>query len=174
MLEICRYDPDRQILYPAKDSILATAENSMQDGAEVSAMNSGLMENLKAVVEEQEQDPLHELHEQECKIIWGLRHTCMEHFPSMLPKVLDCVEWNDHKEVRMTCYFVIIVEIVLCMFQVAKVICLLQSWPKLPAEKALELLDYAYADLFVRSFAVSCLEKIRYVVVINGCFPILK
>ncbi|KAF4532330.1 hypothetical protein B566_EDAN003633 [Ephemera danica] len=136
-----KYDPDRQIIYPAKESILEVADSIMQDGAEVSAMNAALLETLKSIVEEQEQDPLHELHEQECKVIWGLRHTCMKHYPVMLPKVLDCVEWNDRLEV-------------------AKAICLLQSWPKLPAEKALELLDYAYADPFVRSFAVSCLEGI--------------
>lgn len=36
----------------------------------------------------------------------------------------------------------------------------MQQWPKLPVEKALELLDYAYADQNVRSFAVRCLMDV--------------
>lgn len=37
---------------------------------------------------------------------------------------------------------------------------LLVQWPLLAVEKALELLDYAYADKHVRSFAVRCLESV--------------
>lgn len=36
----------------------------------------------------------------------------------------------------------------------------MQQWPKLPVEKALELLDYAYADQNVRNFAVRCLMDV--------------
>jgi len=43
---------------------------------------------------------------------------------------------------------------------VAEAISLVAKWPALPVEKALELLDYAYADQFVRKFAVRCLEAI--------------
>ncbi|GLG92244.1 Phosphatidylinositol 4,5-bisphosphate 3-kinase catalytic subunit, partial [Gryllus bimaculatus] len=44
--------------------------------------------------------------------------------------------------------------------QVSEVTALLRKWPKLPVEKALELLDYAYADQAVRSFAVGCLKSV--------------
>lgn len=37
---------------------------------------------------------------------------------------------------------------------------LIQQWPTLPVEKALELLDYAYADQTVRNFAVGCLYNV--------------
>ncbi|XP_071445759.1 phosphatidylinositol 4,5-bisphosphate 3-kinase catalytic subunit delta isoform [Hetaerina americana] len=86
-----------------------------------------------------ERDPLLEMHEQERKDMWALREECKQRAPHLLPKLLDCVEWNDFREV-------------------ADAILLLQQWPKLPVEKALELLDYAYADQSVRSFAVQCLE----------------
>lgn len=46
-----------------------------------------------------ERDPLHEMHEQERKVIWSLRHELVNLVPTLLPKLLDCVEWNDHKEV---------------------------------------------------------------------------
>lgn len=44
--------------------------------------------------------------------------------------------------------------------EVAEATALVQQWPKLPVEKALELLDYAYADQNVRSFAVRCLMDV--------------
>lgn len=44
--------------------------------------------------------------------------------------------------------------------EVAEATALIQQWPKLPAEKALELLDYAYADQNVRNFAVHCLKDV--------------
>ncbi|KAG8234414.1 hypothetical protein J437_LFUL015524 [Ladona fulva] len=65
----------------------------------------------------------------------------MRSAPHLLPKLLDCVEWNDFREVT-------------------EATLLLQQWPKLPVEKALELLDYAYADQAVRSFAVKCLTDV--------------
>lgn len=86
--------------------------------------------------------PLHELHEQEKKTMWALRRQCLTKMPNLLPKLLQCVEWNDHREV-------------------AEATALIQQWPKLSVEKALELLDFAYADQNVRSFAVRCLKDLR-------------
>ena len=40
---------------------------------------------------------------------------------------------------------------------------LLQTWPKLDPEQALELLDFTYADQEVRKIAVKCIEKMRCV-----------
>lgn len=44
--------------------------------------------------------------------------------------------------------------------EVAEATALIQQWSKLPVEKALELLDYAYADQNVRNFAVRCLKDV--------------
>lgn len=49
------------------------------------------------------------------------------------------------------------------LFQVSEAMALLSKWPHLPPEKALELLDYAYADQAVRCYAVKCLAKFTYV-----------
>jgi phosphatidylinositol-4,5-bisphosphate 3-kinase len=89
-------------LYPSLESILAFSEDLIKDGAEVAQMNQGLKEIFLGLRTLLEQDPFHELHEQEQKVIWGMRHTCMESYPALLPKVLECVEWNDHKEVSTT------------------------------------------------------------------------
>ena len=40
-------------------------------------------------------------------------------------------------------------------------ISVLEEWPKLSPDHALELLDYAYAEPAVRSFAIECLTHIR-------------
>lgn len=68
------------------------------------------------------------------------------HVPGLLPRLLHCVEWNDHRDV-------------------AEVGLLLHMWPKLPAVRALELLDYAYADQAVRKYAVQCLQDMRYEII---------
>ena len=39
---------------------------------------------------------------------------------------------------------------------------LLQTWPKLDPEQALELLDFTYADQEVRKIAVQCIEQMRW------------
>lgn len=44
-----------------------------------------------------DRDPLHELHEQEKKTMWALRHHCRREIPTLLAKLLQCVEWNDHR-----------------------------------------------------------------------------
>lgn len=40
---------------------------------------------------------------------------------------------------------------------------LLFEWERLSPEKAMELLDYHYADVAVRNYAVDCLEQLEYV-----------
>lgn len=70
------------------------------------------------------------------------RNECQEFLPLGLPYLLHCVEWNDRDEV-------------------SEMRRLLTKWKPLSEERALELLDYAYADSSVRSFAVKCLKMLR-------------
>lgn len=77
-----------------------------------------------------ERDPLHEMHEQDKKFLWSFRHEIAQQMPHLLPKLLLCIEWNNYKET-------------------AEMLSLLPKWPKLPANRALELLDFAYADAAV-------------------------
>lgn len=79
---------------------------------------------------------------QDRKDIWSLRWYWLQHDPDILPKLLFCIDW-DNKD------------------HISEVVALLRDWKKLPVEKALELLDYAYADQEVRRFAVQCLSDVR-------------
>lgn len=60
------------------------------------ALNEGGSNQLRQMLE---RDPLTPLHEQEIEQIWRLRCECHYFFPSSLPKLLDCVHWNNHVEV---------------------------------------------------------------------------
>ena len=87
-------------------------------------------------------DRLNEIPEQERNAIWEKRFECMTCEPDGLPCLLYCVEWNNRNEV-------------------AEVTALLKDWPTLSVERALELLDYAYADQSVRKYAVACLKTVK-------------
>ena len=54
------------------------------------------LEQLRVMVE---RDPLSPLHEQEIEMIWLLRYECQFHYPSSLPKLLSCVQWNNYVDV---------------------------------------------------------------------------
>jgi hypothetical protein len=95
--------PEDNLIYSSLASI-----NSTDSG--VSSMN-GSTTNLTSLlnrggdsamyyVQEQlrfmaERDPLHEMHEQERKFLWSLREPIAQHEPTLLPKLLQCIEWND-------------------------------------------------------------------------------
>ena len=85
-------------------------------------------------------DPLHELTVQEKDLIWKVRDFCLHQFPQLLPRIIDCVHYQDAA-------------------QVAELHRLLETWPLLSPENALQLVDYAYPDEYVRRFAVQCLKQ---------------
>lgn len=76
------------------------------------------------------------------KKLWRYRYHVLQSVPALLAKLLDCVEWG-------------------MRWEVAEVTSLVSKWPLLEPHKALELLDFAYADQFIRSFAVKCLQTLR-------------
>ena len=47
---------------------------------------------------------------------------------------------------------------------------LIQIWPKLPVDYALEILDYEYPDTNVRFFAVNCLDEELRSVTLSFCY----
>lgn len=77
--------------------------------------------------------------DQECELLWLIRQDCRSLLPDSLNKLLISFRWNSQK-------------------MVGEALTLLSGWPKLSPHKALELLDYAYADSMVRKFAIECLK----------------
>lgn len=78
---------------------------------------------------------------QDRKNIWQLKDHWKVTNPEMLPRILTSIDWDNRRAV-------------------SEVVALVKEWPKLPVEKALELLDYAYPDPEVRTFAVDCLADV--------------
>lgn len=77
--------------------------------------------------------------DQECELLMLLREDCKRAMPNALNKLLLSFKWNQQKSV-------------------GQVLTLLNDWPKVSPSKALELLDYAYPDSFVRHYAIECLK----------------
>ncbi|XP_015119435.1 phosphatidylinositol 4,5-bisphosphate 3-kinase catalytic subunit delta isoform [Diachasma alloeum] len=148
MLTFPNYGKDKSVLYPTPEKVVEYAAKLRESSEERSIAEEPNQESEANKLQQVEllknladRDPLHELHEQERKTMWALRRHCLHEIPTLLAKLLHCVEWNDHREV-------------------AEATALVHQWPKLPVERALELLDYAYADGTVRSFAVRCLKDV--------------
>ncbi|XP_063531233.1 phosphatidylinositol 4,5-bisphosphate 3-kinase catalytic subunit delta isoform [Cydia strobilella] len=129
------YECPYQIMFPSPDAVRERAEFPENGSPEVVAR---LARDLDSPLYK---DPLYEMHELEKKDIWASRKHFRDAAPQLLSKLLACVEWGEQADS-------------------ASVAHMMSEWPMLPVESALELLDYAYADAAVRSFAVKCLAKI--------------
>ncbi|XP_072040805.1 phosphatidylinositol 4,5-bisphosphate 3-kinase catalytic subunit beta isoform-like isoform X2 [Amphiura filiformis] len=126
------------VVYPPLDTILKRAKEIEESEHAVYLDQGDLTDNLRKIVEK---DPLERLNMQEMEKLWKAREECLEHIPHSLPRLLQCVQWDNSSSV-------------------AQMQGLLQNWPELKPEEAMELLDYRYADKNVRKFAVMCLEKL--------------
>ncbi|XP_017779858.1 PREDICTED: phosphatidylinositol 4,5-bisphosphate 3-kinase catalytic subunit delta isoform [Nicrophorus vespilloides] len=114
------------------------ATGDYEDVRKIKEMSeSELSEFKKTFIE----NDIYEVHDQERKEMWRYRSYWLEREPEVLPKLLHCIDWDNQEDV-------------------GDMVHMLQRWPVLPVEKALELLDYAYADQQVRGFAVRCLLDI--------------
>lgn len=135
------YSSDLTVLYPSKLEILDHAANRPQPPKLPDEDTKSIVNILQPYLYN---DRIADISEQERKDIWDRRFDCKNYIPDGLPCLLYCVEWNNRD-------------------QVSEVVALLEDWPqdKMSVERTLELLDYAYADSYVRSFAVKCLEKIK-------------
>lgn len=127
------------LVYPPYDLVLECASQNMEeDGAPGSPnmlITEEMLEQLHQALFQSDQ-----LFEQDKDHIWLLRYEVCTRYPNCLAKVLHSVKWNSYKDV-------------------AKMTALLQIWPHLPVDYALEILDYEYPDHNVRYFAVQCLDS---------------
>lgn len=97
------YVKDKCVLYPTLEKMVEYARKLRESSNEQSILEelnkdesyvSQQLEQLRLLAD---RDPLHELHEQEKKTMWLLRYHCLREIPTLLAKLLQCVEWNDHK-----------------------------------------------------------------------------
>ncbi|XP_066146001.1 phosphatidylinositol 4,5-bisphosphate 3-kinase catalytic subunit delta isoform isoform X1 [Euwallacea fornicatus] len=129
---------DETIVYPCTRTILEFARTLEQEQVP-ETIDNDTRESCKRLITDVEN--FYDLHDQDRKKMWKYRHVWLRHMPEIFPRLLNCIDWDKREEV-------------------SQVIELLSQWPKLPVEKSLELLDYAYADQEVRKFAVKCLKDV--------------
>lgn len=98
------YGKEKSVLYPTPEKMVEYARKLRESSTERSIQEEPNQESDVGKLQQLEQlrlladrDPLHELHEQERKIMWTLRHHCLLEIPTLLAKLLHCVEWNDHR-----------------------------------------------------------------------------
>ncbi|KFB38069.1 AGAP000018-PA-like protein [Anopheles sinensis] len=144
LLSFGSYDYDGQIIvYPSEEELLAHAARMSHRNEHLNRESAEDTRSIKEILSVyMYNDRLNDIHEQDRNAIWAKRRDCLQQMPQGLPCLLYCVEWNNRDEV-------------------AEIVSLLQEWPKLLVERALELLDYAYADKYVRRYAVACLSTIE-------------
>ena len=87
----------------------------------------------------------------------------LESTPSSLPKLLNSVKWNNHKDVAIVSTPSPPTHTHLSHISSLQLESIMGAWRPLPPEEALELLDYAYQDPNVRTYAVRCLQNMSYV-----------
>lgn len=146
------------IVYPHLDTILSMESNSIpvessrngyrsRAGSINSTMSTSSNDhrlssrNLDMIREICCRDPLTPMASKDREFLWYFRDDCCQYFPSSLPHLIACVKWNDRREV----------------IEMTK---MLDQWPVIEPRKALELLDYAYADCHVRTYAIKCLKSL--------------
>ncbi|XP_025017100.1 phosphatidylinositol 4,5-bisphosphate 3-kinase catalytic subunit delta isoform-like isoform X2 [Tetranychus urticae] len=133
-------NPFCAIFYPQLEAILASTPVANSSDSRKSgdhSPSSRYLEQLKSICS---RDPLTEMASLDREFLWYFREDLSLYLPTALPYLLNCVDWSDH-------------------LSVCSMLRLLHRWPKLEPEMALQLLDYAYADCSVRSYAVSCLKS---------------
>lgn len=131
------YNVRSSIVYPAYHAVKEFAAEKMEPegtpGSPYMKVSKLHLEQLHTALQQEE------LFEQDKDLLWVLRYEIRERFPHHLSKLLQAVKWSSHVDV-------------------AKVVILIESWPRLPVDYALELLDCEFPDYHVRKFAVECLN----------------
>ncbi|KRT83788.1 hypothetical protein AMK59_4719, partial [Oryctes borbonicus] len=134
-IQFDNYSGEQTIIYPSVEALVNHAK-SLKEKETYEDVNKP--DCAKLILEN---DSLYEVHDQDRTKLWKSRYHFLKHQPDVLPKLLHCVDW-ERKDA------------------VSEAVAILQEWPLLPTEKALELLDYAYANQEVRGFAVMCLRDV--------------
>ena len=62
-----------------------------------------LLDELRQIVEK---DPLEDLQEHEKEKLWKARQDCREHIPHSLPRLLNCVQWDNSGSVSQVSRYI--------------------------------------------------------------------
>ncbi|XP_065644549.1 phosphatidylinositol 4,5-bisphosphate 3-kinase catalytic subunit beta isoform isoform X2 [Hydra vulgaris] len=134
------YPSEEKIIQYAADKIKAEQVNGDQPHPYLRRGGKLHRQQIEEVIQ---RDTLLPMFEKEKELMWLLRVECSLEYPQCLPKLLQCVKWNNRDSV-------------------AQIHLLLTTWKIDPLEVdvALDLLDYKFPDNNVRTIAVKVLDNL--------------
>ena len=104
-------------------------------------------------------------------LLLSLKDDCRMDHPRILPRIVDCVDYTNYHQVRFSIFllrcfiisYLLKLKTIIKRFLKKKYVCrdlhdLLERWPRVPVECALQLLDQSYPDEKVHDFAVQSLR----------------
>lgn len=121
----------------SSNSLVKTESSGINLTKKGRKVSKAYLDQLKEICKK---DPLNDLDRADKELIWFLKEFLKDRLPNSLTHLLASVKWNTFNG------------------HVLDLLVLLNDWPLLSPEKALELLDFEYSDLSVRRFAVNCLQ----------------
>ena len=120
------------------DPLPALASRNADSASDSEEIPAGMPQYLSSICAK---DPLTRLADRETDVLWKYRNYVVKRISNSLPKLIRCVRWNDPAMVKT------LHEIV-------------DTSPQISTFHALRLLDYRYADMKVRAYAVQCLDSL--------------
>lgn len=94
-----RHSSEHTVMYPSLEKMIEHAEKYFDPTSVANRPPQDVRAYLENVRQLAESDPLHDMHEQDSKELWALRYEALKYVPTLLPKILDTVEWNNRNEV---------------------------------------------------------------------------
>ncbi|CAG0901150.1 unnamed protein product, partial [Darwinula stevensoni] len=151
-MSFAKYDPDRGIQYPPLDKIFMEGKQEMDSPSRTNGAplnrdcildvkdENDVLERVRAIIQSSPAID-GDLHTQDKDDLWISRQLLKEKLPDALPKLLRSVEWTNR-------------------WEVCEMLTLLQEWPLIPAESALELFSGYFLEPRIREYAVDCLKSL--------------
>lgn len=138
----------KSIYFPSLEKVLQCANDNMEEpgqcGSPTWRPSKTHKQELDAILSRNQYAAIQNLDEQEKQLVWWMRYDIrekVEEYPHSLQFVLHSLSWDNHIEV-------------------SKMQALLQTWPTLPADQALALLDFTFPDKNVRKKACDWLDEL--------------
>lgn len=110
-----RYHPTCDLMYPLRCTLLDTAQSQPKEKITPTKVDDLLIRKIAKVAS---RDPELELHEQDKKRLFSLRWYCAKEHKDILPRLLECVDWNSRIQVSQ---FAVLTQSWFCVTAIAAI-----------------------------------------------------
>ena len=92
-----RYHPSCDLMYPSQSTLKDMAKSQPNEHVQPTPSDDEFLEKIAS------RDSQMEIHEQDKKRLWALRWYCAKKVSHILPRLLQCIEWNTREQVNIGC-----------------------------------------------------------------------